>query len=94
MNVVVASDKLERTEVLAEDDETVHWAGAFAVYGGHGTTASSTIVYRLNLESGSAGILMPPKKRSTSSPAPANYAWKTVPLIESVPVAFLRFQHQ
>ena len=47
MNVVVASDKLERTEVWAEDDETVHWAGAFAVYGGHGTTASSTIVYEI-----------------------------------------------
>jgi len=47
MNVVVASDKLERTEVWAEDDETVHWAGAFAAYGGHGTTASSTIVYEI-----------------------------------------------
>src|ERR1700692_3227617 len=47
MNPVVASDKLKRTEVWAEDDETVHWAGAFAVYGGHGTTASSTIVYEI-----------------------------------------------
>ncbi|PYJ25517.1 MAG: cupin domain-containing protein, partial [Verrucomicrobia bacterium] len=25
MNPVVASDKLERTEVWAEDDESVHW---------------------------------------------------------------------
>jgi quercetin dioxygenase-like cupin family protein len=47
MNPVVASDKLKRTEVRAEDDESVHWAGAFAVYGGHGTTASSTIVYEI-----------------------------------------------
>jgi quercetin dioxygenase-like cupin family protein len=47
MNPVVASDKLKRTEVWAEDDESVHWAGAFAVYGGHGTTASSTIVYEI-----------------------------------------------
>src|SRR5713101_5293022 len=47
MNPVVASDKLERTEVWAEDDESVRWAGAFAVYGGHGTTASSTIVYEI-----------------------------------------------
>ena len=47
MNPVVASDKLKRTEVWAEDDDTVHWAGAFAVYGGHGTTASSTIVYEI-----------------------------------------------
>src|SRR5437868_5114105 len=45
MNPVVASDKLKRAEVWAEDDESVHWAGAFAVYGGYGTTASSTIVY-------------------------------------------------
>jgi quercetin dioxygenase-like cupin family protein len=47
MNPVVASDKLKRTEVWAEDDKSVHWAGAFAVYGGHGTTASSTIVYEI-----------------------------------------------
>ena len=47
MNQVVASDKLQRTEVWAEDDESVHWAGAFAAYGGHGTTASSTIVYEI-----------------------------------------------
>ena len=47
MNPVVASDKLKRTEVWAEDDESVRWAGAFAVYGGHGTTASSTIVYEI-----------------------------------------------
>jgi quercetin dioxygenase-like cupin family protein len=47
MNPVVASDKLKRGEVWAEDDESVHWAGAFAVYGGHGATASSTIVYEI-----------------------------------------------
>ena len=47
MNPVVASDKLERAEVWAEDDDSVRWAGAFAVNGGHGTTASSTIVYEI-----------------------------------------------
>jgi quercetin dioxygenase-like cupin family protein len=47
MNPVVASDKLKRTEVWAEDDESIDWAGAFAVYGGHGTTTSSTIVYEI-----------------------------------------------
>src|SRR2546430_9816251 len=47
MDIVVASDKLERAEVWAEDDESVYWAGAFAVYGVHGTTASSTIVYEI-----------------------------------------------
>jgi hypothetical protein len=41
---VVASDKLPRTKVWGETDPAVRWAGAFAVYGGHGTTAFSTIV--------------------------------------------------
>ena len=44
---VVASDKLPRTKVWGETDPAVSWAGAFAVYGGHGTTASSTIVYEV-----------------------------------------------
>ena len=47
MNPVVASDKLPRGEVWGETDPAVHWAGAFAVYGGHGSTASSTIVYEI-----------------------------------------------
>jgi quercetin dioxygenase-like cupin family protein len=44
---VIASDRLKRTEVWGETDPAVHWAGAFAVYGGHGATASSTIVYEV-----------------------------------------------
>src|SRR5436309_7227680 len=47
MNPVVDSTKLQRNEVWGEDDETVRWAGAFAVYGGHGATQSSTIVYEI-----------------------------------------------
>jgi len=48
MNPVVASEKLPRTEVWAEDDPAVKWAGAFAVYGGHGgATGSSTIFYEI-----------------------------------------------
>src|SRR3954467_13826422 len=47
MDPVIASDKLERAEVWGEDDPTVRWAGAFAVYGGQGTTQSSTIVYEI-----------------------------------------------
>lgn len=47
MNPVVASDKLERTKVWAEDDPSVRWAGAFAVYGGRGATQSATIVYEI-----------------------------------------------
>jgi len=46
-NPVVASDELERGEVWGETDPAVRWAGAFAVYGGHGATASSTIVYEI-----------------------------------------------
>jgi quercetin dioxygenase-like cupin family protein len=44
---IVATDKLERVQVRAADDPAVRWAGAFAVYGGHGTTQSSTIVYEI-----------------------------------------------
>jgi quercetin dioxygenase-like cupin family protein len=47
MDPVVASDKLKRSDVWSEDDPAVRWAGAFAVYGGHGTTQSSTIVYEI-----------------------------------------------
>jgi quercetin dioxygenase-like cupin family protein len=47
MNPVVASDKLERTKVWGEGDAAVRWAGAFASYGGHGATQSSTIVYEI-----------------------------------------------
>lgn len=47
MNPVVDSRKLTRAEVWGEGDPAVHWAGAFAVYGGHGATQSSTIVYEI-----------------------------------------------
>lgn len=47
MNPVVDSNSLKRTQVSGDDDATVRWAGAFAVYGGHGATASSTIVYEI-----------------------------------------------
>jgi quercetin dioxygenase-like cupin family protein len=46
-SIVVASDKLPRGKVWGETDKAVSWAGAFAVYGGHGATASSTIVYEI-----------------------------------------------
>jgi quercetin dioxygenase-like cupin family protein len=32
---------------VGRDRPGLSWAGAFAVYGGHGTTASSTIVYEI-----------------------------------------------
>ncbi len=47
MQPVVDSNILKRTKVSGEDDPAVRWAGAFAVYGGHGATASSTIVYEI-----------------------------------------------
>src|SRR5512144_1211551 len=43
----VDSTKLERGEVWGETDAAVHLTGAFAVYGGHGATASSVIVYEI-----------------------------------------------
>jgi quercetin dioxygenase-like cupin family protein len=46
-NPVVASDTLKRTEVWGQTDPAVRWAGAFAIYGGHGASASSTIVYEI-----------------------------------------------
>jgi quercetin dioxygenase-like cupin family protein len=44
---IVDSTKLGRTKVWGETDPAVSRAGAFALYGGHGTTASSTIVYEV-----------------------------------------------
>ena len=44
---VIASNKLERIQVRATDNPDVRWQAAFAVYGGHGTTQSSTIVYEI-----------------------------------------------
>ena len=46
-SIVVASDTLPRSKVWGETDTAVSWQGAFAVYGGHGATASSTIVYEI-----------------------------------------------
>lgn len=44
---VVQTNDLPRAEVGGVDDPAVRWAGAFAAYGGHGTTQSSTIVYEI-----------------------------------------------
>jgi quercetin dioxygenase-like cupin family protein len=44
---VVASDKLARAQVRAADNPKVLWDAAFAVYGDHGASQSSTIVYEI-----------------------------------------------
>src|SRR3954469_15247440 len=44
---VVDSNKLERVQVRGSENPAVRWNGAFVVYGGHGTTQSSTIVYEI-----------------------------------------------
>jgi quercetin dioxygenase-like cupin family protein len=44
---VVDTKTLPRAKVGGVDDPTVRWQGAFAAYGGHGSTASSTIVYEI-----------------------------------------------
>jgi hypothetical protein len=61
---IVASDKMPRTKVWGETDSAVSWQGAFAVYGGNGTTASSAIVYEV--EPGSA-CTTTTSRRSTAS---------------------------
>lgn len=47
MTPIIETNKLERIQVRGADDPSVRWNGAFAVYGGHGTTQSSTIVYEI-----------------------------------------------
>ena len=69
---VIASDKLGRVQVRAADNPDVRWQGAFAVYGGNGSTQSSTIVYEIQPGIGSAGTPTPPRRRNTSSPAAAS----------------------
>jgi quercetin dioxygenase-like cupin family protein len=44
---VVSTENLPRAKVGGVDDPSVCWAGAFASYGGHGATQSSTIVYEI-----------------------------------------------
>jgi hypothetical protein len=44
---VVDTKTLPRAKVGGVDDPAVRWQGAFAAYGGRGTTASSTIVYEI-----------------------------------------------
>ena len=44
---IVDTRKLERVPIRGEGDPGVRWNGAFVLYGGHGTTESSTIVYEI-----------------------------------------------
>ncbi len=44
---VVDSTQLARTKVWGEGNDSVRWQGAFATFGGRGSTASSTIVYEI-----------------------------------------------
>jgi quercetin dioxygenase-like cupin family protein len=46
-SAIVASDQLERVLVRSDEESSIAWNAAFAVYGGHGTTQSSTIVYEI-----------------------------------------------
>jgi len=75
----VDSTELERGEVWGETDSAVHWKGAFAVYGGHGATASSVIVYEIERVSDLSGTPTRPKRCSTSLPAPASSISSTAP---------------
>lgn len=44
---IILTNQLERVPVRGEDDASVRWNGAFVLYGGAGTTQSSTIVYEI-----------------------------------------------
>lgn len=44
---IIQSNQLERVQVRGEDDPSVRWNGAFVLFGGAGTTQSSTIVYEI-----------------------------------------------
>ena len=74
---VVDSTKLKRTKVWGETDKAVNWEGAFAVYGGNGTTASSTIVYEVEPGKRLGCTPTPPRKPSTSSPGRASSISRT-----------------
>jgi hypothetical protein len=80
---IVASDKLLRTKVWGETDSAVSWQGAFAVYGGNGTTASSAIVYEVEPGKRLAGTPMRLKRLSTSSREAASSISKTEPSTKS-----------
>jgi quercetin dioxygenase-like cupin family protein len=94
MNPVVASDKLKRTEVWAEDDKSVHWAGAFAVFGGHGTTASSTIVYEIEPGHRLGWHTDATEETQYIIAGIGNCRWKMGAPTESVLAVFLRFQRR
>src|SRR5262249_922660 len=42
-----ARERLDRPQVRASANPAVRWEAAFAVYGGHGASQSSTIVYEI-----------------------------------------------
>ncbi len=44
---IISTNQLERVPVRGEDDASVRWNGAFVLFGGAGTTQSSTIVYEI-----------------------------------------------
>ena len=94
MNPVVASDKLKRAEVWGEDDESVRWAGAFAVYGGHGATASSTIVYEIEPGKRLGWNTDATEETQYIIAGDGNCTGKTGPHTEWVPAAFLPFRRQ
>ena len=84
---IVASDNLPRTKVWGETDSAVSWQGAFAVYGGHSTTASSTIVYEVEPGKRLGWHKTRRKRHSTSSREPASSISKTEPRTRSAPAA-------
>jgi hypothetical protein len=68
----------------------VHWAGAFAVYGGHGTTASATIVYEVGPGKRLGWHTDATEETQYIIAAPPNCTWK---MVRSIRLGLAAFCH-
>src|SRR6188472_4534019 len=89
---IVASDKLPRTKVWGETDSAVSWQGAFAVYGGNGTTASSAIVYEVEPGKRLGWHTDATEETQYIIASTGDYTWKMATPTVSARGAFLPFQ--
>jgi quercetin dioxygenase-like cupin family protein len=86
---IIETNKLERIQIRGADDQSVRWNGAFVVYGAHGTTQSSTIVYEIE-PGGRLGWHTDATEESQYIIAGTGECnLKTARLIRSEPAAFL-----
>jgi hypothetical protein len=74
------------SRALMSAEWTTRRSGAFASYGGHGATQSSTIVYEIESGGRLGWHTDAPEETQYISPASANYAWKVATSTRSDPV--------